>query len=132
MAKVELQGSEQMMAAIRQKLMSGVQRLENQGLRAAGEIIADAQRSIVVESDIERVHSVHIKDDIKVSGVRRDGEMGERYILIGTSRKTSWRVHFVEYGTKKVAPRPFIYPAFHENKDRIAQLLAGALKRGMS
>ncbi|MGM1048401.1 MAG: HK97-gp10 family putative phage morphogenesis protein [Bacillota bacterium] len=131
MSGAELQGVDQMLASIRQKLSSGVQRLENQGLRAAGEILASAQREKVVESKIDRVHSVHIKEDIRVSNVRRDGYMGERYVLVGTSKKTSWRVHFEEFGTKKTPARPFIYPSFHENKDRITQLFAAVLKGGM-
>lgn len=129
MSGAELQGVDQMLVSIRQKLQSGVQSLENQGLRAAGEILADAQRERVVVSD--KTHGVHIRDDIKVSNVRRDGLEGSRYVLVGATKKTSWRIHFVELGTKKVPARPFIYPSFHENKARIAQLFAAVQRRGM-
>ncbi|MGW8823356.1 HK97-gp10 family putative phage morphogenesis protein [Paenibacillus lautus] len=124
---VELIGVEQMLGSIRQKLNSGVDRLENQGLRAAGEIFADAQREKVAVSTVDHVH---IRDDIKVSNVRRD--MGERYVNIGPGIKTGWRAHFLEFGTRKTPAQPFIYPAFHENRERVAQLLASYMRGGMS
>lgn len=123
---IELQGADQMVAMIRQKLSSGVQRLENQGLKAAGEILADAQREKVVVSTIEHVH---IRDSITVSNVRRGD--GLRFVLIGPGKETSWRAHFLEYGTKKAPAQPFIYPSFHENKSRVSQLLAATFKGGM-
>ena len=123
---IELQGVEKMLATIQQKLSSGVQRLENQGLRAAGELVAASQREHVVVSSIEHVH---IRDDIKVSNVRRDG--GQRFVVIGPGRQTGWRAHFLEYGTKQTPAQPFIYPAFHENKDRISQIIAISFRKGM-
>lgn len=123
---VELQGVEQMLSIIRQKINSGVERVENQGLRAAGEIIATAQREKVAVSTIEHVH---IKDTIGVSNVRRGD--GMRFVLIGASKETAWRVHFLEYGTKKQPAQPFIYPSFHENKARVSQLIAIEMRRGM-
>jgi len=123
---IELQGVEKMLATIQQKLSSGVQRLENQGLRAAGELVAASQREHVVVSSIEHVH---IRDDIKVSNVRRDG--GQRFVVIGPGRQTGWRAHFLEYGTKITPAQPFIYPAFHENKDHISQIIAISFRKGM-
>lgn len=124
---VELQGVDEMLAAIRRKLASGVMQLENQGLREAGEIIAEAQREKVAVSNINHEH---IKDDIRVSGVRR--EDGLRYVLVGASKKTAWRLHFLEFGTKKMPPQPFVFPSYQENKDRVSALLAGTFRKGVS
>lgn len=123
---VELQGVDKMLATIRQKINSGVERVENQGLRAAGEIVAAAQREKVARSNIDHVH---IEEDIKVSNVRREG--GQRFVLIGPGKKTGWRAHFLEYGTKSTVAQPFIYPAFHENKARLAQVIAISMRKGM-
>ncbi|MYX18861.1 hypothetical protein GTY77_02045 [Streptomyces sp. SID8380] len=126
MASVDIEGVERMLATIRQKINSGVERMENQGLRAAGEIIATSQREKVAVSTIEHVH---IKDTIKVSNVRRGD--GMRYVLIGASKETAWRVHFLENGTKRQPAQPFIYPSFHENKARISQFMSIEMRRGM-
>lgn len=124
---VELQGVDAMLNAIRRKMASGVSQLENEGLRASGEIIAEAQREKVAVSSINHEH---IKEDIRVSGVRRGD--GLRFVLIGASKKTNWRLHFLEFGTKKMPPQPFILPSFQENKDRVSSLLAGAFRKGVS
>ncbi|MEC0242768.1 hypothetical protein P4H66_23435 [Paenibacillus dokdonensis] len=125
-SEVELQGIDGMLTVIRNKIASGIYQLENEGLRASGEIIAEAQREKVAVSTINHEH---IQADIKVSGVRRGD--GLRFVLIGTSKKTSWRLHFLEYGTKRMPPQPFIIPSFQENKDRIASVLANAQRKGM-
>ncbi|MNW60480.1 hypothetical protein D3C74_384700 [compost metagenome] len=123
---VELQGGDEMIASIRRRLASGVQRLENQGLREVGEILAEAQRQMAPRSDFDKVH---IQDDIKVSPVRR--EDGMKVIRIGPSKRTSWRAHLSEFGSKNNQAHPFIYPSFHENKARVIQLLASVQREGM-
>jgi HK97 gp10 family phage protein len=124
---MELQGVDQMLASIRRKLASGVERLENEGLRSAGEILAEAQREKAPESKIDHVH---LNEDIQVSPVRRAD--GLRFVTVGPGKKTAWRAHFPEYGTSHSPAQPFIYPSFHENKDRIARLLASVQRKGMS
>ncbi|MFU1798207.1 HK97-gp10 family putative phage morphogenesis protein [Paenibacillus azoreducens] len=116
-----------MQAIIRRKIEAGIVRMENQGLKEGGEIFAEAQREKVPVSSIEHLH---MKDDIKVSSVRRGD--GIRFIVVGQGKKTRWRAHFSEFGTKNQHAEPFIYPAFHENKDRVAQLLADMQRRGMA
>ncbi|MNW39622.1 hypothetical protein D3C74_167140 [compost metagenome] len=123
---VELQGVDEMMASIQRKLASGVVRLENQGLKAGGELLAEAQREKAPRS---RIDHVHIQDDIKVSPVRRGD--GVRFITVGPGKKTAWRAHFSEFGTSRHSAQPFIYPSFHENKARITQLFAAQLREGM-
>lgn len=125
-SEVELQGVDQMLASISSKLASGIYRMENVGLREAGKLLAEAQREEVVVSD---VNHVHIKDDIKVSNVRRGD--GIRYILVGPGKITGWRAHFTEYGTSETDAKPFVYPALHKNKNTITRLLAAQQRQGM-
>ncbi|MNJ55609.1 hypothetical protein D3C77_511130 [compost metagenome] len=123
---VELQGDEQFLADIRRKLASGITRLENQGMREGGEIFAEGQREKVAVSKIDHLH---MRDDIRVSPVRRVD--GLRVVSIGPGRKTAWRAHFEEFGTEHSPAQPFIYPSYHENKARVAQLLASVQREGM-
>lgn len=122
----ELIGGDQMLEDIRRKLASGVARLENQGMREGGEIFAEGQREKVAVSSINHLH---MRDDIRVSPVRRID--GLRVVSIGPGKKTAWRAHFEEFGTKHSPAQPFIYPSFHENKARVAQLLASVQREGM-
>ncbi|MGF6356763.1 HK97 gp10 family phage protein [Paenibacillus sp. 4624] len=126
MAKIELQGVEQMLSAIRQKLGEGAKSLENSTLRAGGEIFAAGQREKVAVSNIDHLH---IRDDIKVSGVRADD--GDKYVAVGPGKKTGWRAHFLEFGTSKMPAQPFIYPSFHEQKSKVAQFIAAELRKAL-
>lgn len=124
--RIELQGINEMLQALRSKLGAGAARLENKALQAGGEIIAEAQRERVAVSDKA---SLHMRDDIKVSRVRRQD--GVKFVLIGPGKETGWRAHFLEFGTKKAPAQPFIYPAFHEQKGAVEQHMIGEFKRGV-
>ncbi|CAI6023545.1 hypothetical protein PAECIP112173_00347 [Paenibacillus sp. JJ-100] len=125
--RVELQGVDQMLAVIRQKLGDGAEKLEKKTLREGGEIFAAAQRESVAVSNIDHLH---IRDDIKVSGVR--SEDGDKYVAVGPGKATGWRAHFLEFGTSKMPAQPFIYPSFHEQKDRVARFMAAELRNAMT
>ncbi|MCM3291824.1 HK97 gp10 family phage protein [Paenibacillus sp. MER 180] len=123
---VELVGIDVMIQALRSKLGAGAARLENKALYEGGEIIADAQREKVSVSDKA---SLHMRDDIKVSRVRR--EDGVKFVLIGPGKETGWRAHFLEFGTKKTPAQPFIYPAFHEKKAAVESHMAREFQMGV-
>ncbi|MGF7046396.1 HK97 gp10 family phage protein [Paenibacillus sp. DS2015] len=125
---VELLGVEQMLAEIRSRLNAGAERIENKALREGGEMFAEAQRAKVPYD--QSGSGRHIRDDIKVSGVRRDD--GIKFVVIGPGKKTGWRSHFYEFGTAKMSARPFIYPSFHENKARVGQFIADEFRKGLN
>lgn len=129
MAKIELEGVDELLADIRKKLGNASQRLENKALRKAGEPIAEAMKANVNVS--KYAYRNHIRDDIRVSGVRRDKLAGTRYVLIGGTKKTKWRWHFLEYGTSRHKPYPFVEPAFEEEKDSAQAILADEFRKGL-
>ena len=114
------------LAEIRQRLGSGADRMESKGLRAAGQPIAEAQRSHINRSNRSGIHA---QDDIKVSNVRRKD--GQKYVLIGAGKKTSWRGHFREFGTSKMSPQPWAQPGFEEGKGAALQILIEEFRRGL-
>lgn len=125
---IELQGVEEMVTDIRKKLNNASQRIENRALRRAGEPIAEAMKSHVNVSDR---NATHLKDDIKVSNVKRDKLSGKRYVTIGAGRKTGWRGHFLEYGTSKMGPRPWATTGFNQGKDKAKQILREEFRKGL-
>lgn len=126
MAEIELQGVNQMLERLRAYLGNGAERVENKALREAGERIAEAQRTKIVASNKEHVH---MRDDIHVSPVQK--KEGIKYVNVGPGEKTSWRGHFLEFGTKKASAQPFIYPAFHEQKEAVKTHLAHEFRKGV-
>ena len=125
--KIEFNADE-FLADIRKRFGNASTRIENKGLRAAGKPIADAQKDIV---DRSSRRGPHIEDDIRVSGVRRDKMQGTRYILIGGTKLTKWRHHFLEFGTSAMNPEPFIQPAFDQKKDEALKILIEEFRRGL-
>lgn len=124
---MELQGVDAMLADIRQRMGNATAKLERDGLRAAGELIAEEERSLVAFSD--KQVGIHIRDDIYVSRVvRKDGM---KYVLVRTSKKTSWRVHFVEYGTSTQSARPFKEPAFRARKGQALAAMVEVFRGGL-
>lgn len=127
--KIELEGIDQLMDKLRSKMEAGANRVENRGLRAGGEVIANSMKQKVNRSSKYGAGYVHMQDDIRVSGVRRSD--GKKFVLVGPGKKTGWRAHFLEYGTKKMAARPFAYPAFHERKGEAAAIIAAEFRKGL-
>ncbi|MGG1534513.1 HK97-gp10 family putative phage morphogenesis protein [Brevibacillus agri] len=124
---IELTGVDQLLNQLRRKLQNASARVENKALQAAGEPMAEAMREKVNRSGYR--YAYHIKDNIRVSRVqRRDGV---KYVLIGPAKKTGWRAHFLEYGTSRMAPAPFVEPSFHEKKGEALNILADEMRKGL-
>ena len=126
MSGIELIGIDQMLADIRERLGNAAARLESKGLKVAGEIIAEEERRVVPVSDRS---GPHVRDDIYVTKViRKDGQ---KYVLVRTSKKTSWRLHWIEFGTSEQPARPFKEPAFHAKKREALQVMADEFRKGL-
>lgn len=126
--KIELLGIDELLRDIREKLGGAADRVESKGLRAAGQPIADAMRRNVNRSN--RKDAVHMADDIRVSNVRRKD--GIKYVLIGGTKRTNWRHHFLEFGTSKMRPKPFAQPGFEEGKGDALQILVAEFRKGLN
>lgn len=141
MSGIELQGVDQMLADIRRKLGAASHRLENSGLRKAGEPIAEEMRSRAPRSQSPRQPTPgsqswrtgkHAADNIKLSRVFR--KEGEKYILIGIQRGDNSKyfyLKFFEYGTSKMPARPWAEPSFHARKKEAFQTLIEEYRKGL-
>lgn len=127
MSGMEIIGIEAMLADIRNRLGNAAANVERNALRAAGEVIAEEERSIVAVSG--RSGATHIRDDINVSRVMRKD--GVKYVLVRQTKKTSWRVHFTEFGTSKVSAQPFKEPAFHARKGAALNIMVETFREGL-
>ena len=128
-SEIKIEGIPELLTAIRVKLGKAAERVENRGLRMAGEVIAEEMRSRVNVSNKSGPDYTHIRDDIKVSGVRR--KEGDKHVLVGPGKETGWRARFLEFGTVKMAARPFIYPAFEAKKDEAMAVMAEEFRKGL-
>ncbi|MBN2909156.1 HK97 gp10 family phage protein [Polycladomyces sp. WAk] len=125
MTDIDWSGVEEMLLNI-QRLGQKVSRRENQALRAgAKELQETMARNAPGPSYKKRVH---LKDNIQMSNVKRK-EYGKA-IEVGPG-KTSFYARFLEFGTSKMSPHPFVGPSIVESRERVLKAMADELRRGM-
>jgi HK97 gp10 family phage protein len=88
-------------------------------LKAGGEVIARHQRELVNRSDKDQPH---IQDNITVSRPSVDQD-GGKYVSVGPNKKVEWRAKFLEYGTSKMDPHPFIEKGATEAEDEVMDVM---------
>lgn len=117
---MKIQGFKELAAAMRQL----PERVAKNALRAAvnagaSEIRKEARARVPVDSGLTKksIHQRQIREKSSASrqvvyvGVRSGGRNKD-----GTKRAAPWYWRFVEYGTSKMAARPFMRPAFEAKK----------------
>ena len=72
-----------------------------------------------------------LEQDIKVKTHRRRGTVESAVGVEQRSRRSSLG-HLIEFGTSHSVPRPFLRPAFDENKGKSAEIFAMQLRKNMS
>ncbi|MED4522615.1 HK97 gp10 family phage protein, partial [Bacillus velezensis] len=102
-----------------EKIGGDVEKVEPVALKAGGEIIAERQRSHVNRSDKKQPH---MQDNITVSNVREDKD-GVRFVAVGPNKKVAYRGSFLEWGTSKMPPQPFIEKGGKEGEGPAVELM---------
>lgn len=78
---------------------------------------------LLVKGEYVEITPGNLKDKIRYGRIRQkyldQGEVGYRvYVAI----KFAWYAKFVEFGTSKMAPIPFMRPAFENNYQNVARI----------
>lgn len=89
-------------------------------VRAGARIVKEAVR------DKAPVHTGALRDNLYLAN-ERTGSDAEKTVLVGIRNRKTYYWRFVEFGTRKMAARPFLRPAFdgceHEAVDAITDKL---------
>jgi HK97 gp10 family phage protein len=104
-----------------------MQLIERTAIRAGAEILADKIREEVPVSDIDHLH---IRDDIMISNVKRQDKIP--FVEVGPSKKTAWRARFLEYGTIKMSPNPFMSRAEKLSRDAVSDVIKSVIRKGLN
>ena len=98
---------------------------ENQAIYAGAEIVRDnASRRAPRSSETKE----HLADNIVISEPKQD-ENG-KYVEVGPKAPFFYG-KFLEYGTSKMSPRPFMGPAKAESKKQVLETIRQTLKEGL-
>ncbi|QSB48767.1 HK97-gp10 family putative phage morphogenesis protein [Parageobacillus toebii] len=126
MANFEFEGIDELEQFF-EKLAADIDKVDNQALKVGGEIIAKHQRENVNRSDKDQPH---IQDNITVSKPKETDE--GKFVTIGPNKKVDWRAKFLEYGTSKMPPYPFIEKGADEGEaealEAMERIYLGAIR----
>jgi HK97 gp10 family phage protein len=101
-------------------------RVENQALYAGAKIIQEnASQRAPRSSEVKE----HLAENIVISEPKQD-ENG-KYVEVGPKAPFFYG-KFLEYGTSKMTPRPFMGPAQAESKKQVLETIRQTLKAGLN
>lgn len=128
---LQLHGFKELDALLKELPDEMAKKVLEQTVRAGGKIVLDAAKQKVPVRTGRLRNSLVIKKD---SGAFR--RFGSVKYLVGANLSarrglTAPHAHLVEFGTVKMSARPFLEPAFQENKDAIITEWRGRLWVGI-
>lgn len=124
MAKAKIEGMNELQSRLKSLGVRG-RLVENSAVKAGGRIVKKRMKQEVTVSDKKHLH---IRDDIQMSGVRRKD--GIPHVDIGP-KETAWRAKFLEFGTKKMSPNPFISRSEKLSEQDVGRTIERELKKGL-
>lgn len=99
---MELTGFDELIDEFEQ-MGNKTKKVETEALKEGGAVIAKYQRQGVNRSTKDQPHT---QDNIQIGRARETDEGLQ--IIVKPNNKVAWRANFLEWGTSKMAPRPFV------------------------
>jgi HK97 gp10 family phage protein len=126
--KVEfkIQGVQQLDAMLRALGPKTAREVGTTALREAAKPIFDAVKERIP------VRTGELRRGLTVSSVRQGKRSDERELLVGFRKNVAWRAKFLEFGTRFIAPQPFMRPGFDVSAEKALGIMVGALGRGIT
>lgn len=122
---MELQGFDQLLKRIDELGRKG-SRIENKALRAGAEVVQKESSKLAPRRKIAKKH---LADNIQISKVKKRD--GTKFIEVGPQKGDNSEFFygkFLEWGTSKMSPRPFLGPALASKKDEAMEVMRKSLK----
>lgn len=129
MADVKLEGMDQLLAKLQELGGRMASRIENQALKAGAEVIQKAASERAPRSSANKKH---LADNIAISRVKT--KEGVKYVEVGPTKGDNSEFFygkFLEWGTSKMAARPFLGPAAAEKKAEVVETMKQVIKGGL-
>lgn len=125
MANIRVTGIDEMLRRLHQ-IGSQATKIENEALRAGAEVLKRTmEKNAPGPSQKRRLHLIR---NIQMSRVKY--KKGEKVIEVGPG-KDAFYAHFLEFGTTKMAARPFVEPSVYEAAEAVVGRITAVLRRGL-
>lgn len=122
----EVEGLDNLMAKIEAMGKKGANIQDDALQQAAKPILADAIKNAPEDTG-------KLKKGLKIS--KAFNKKGIRYVYVGTDKKdpqSPFYAFFLEFGTSKMSARPFLRPAYENNKKQVIEILKNEISKGLS
>lgn len=96
-----------------------------EAVNVAGEYAA---KELKKRTPVAEITSDHAKNHIVYSKPTKNNPLSE----VGFDKEVAWRVHFVEYGTIKQRPQPFMQQTMKDIEAKVASIIQNEMKRRLS
>ncbi|WP_308897558.1 HK97-gp10 family putative phage morphogenesis protein [Candidatus Desulfosporosinus nitrosoreducens] len=139
-AEIELRGMDDLLARIEAMGRQGSS-IGNAALKAAAQPVQQDASARAPRSSSPRLPGgksqqwrtgQHLADNIRISGVKTKD--GIKYVLVGiekTDNSPYFYGKFLEWGTSKLAARPFLGPAYERNKEQVVEIIKQQLREAL-
>lgn len=117
MATVKVHGLEELTRKIKALPHAAQKEISKQVITSATKIRKAAQQRVPVRTGALK------------KSIRSKYENGKLSATIGPRGKTAWRAHFTEFGTIKSAAKPFMTPAWEEERPQYVDDIARTIRR---
>jgi len=112
MAEFKLEGLQEL-EQILQEIGKKASRIENKAIKKAAEPILEDAKTTTAFTD----RTGKLREGLKISNIKNKN--GEKYVEIGITKGDNSEIFygkFLEWGTSKMAARPFLQPAYEKIK----------------
>lgn len=132
---ISLEGEEDMLALL-SALETGMQRkVVRAGAREAAKVVQTRAKELVPTKTGKLRRSIKVRT---MKGLGRKGNIGYSVLAGGTAKDSPFYAGFLEFGTQRITPRPFMRPAANESKeqvkkvfvDKLSEVIRDTLKHG--
>lgn len=97
-------------------------------LKEAGEVVKDYGQPIT-PYDPKRKEGIHLRDGWKVKILRRFKEDQAAPAIVAMDEKKTPHAHLLEFGTVKMAARPYFRPAWDATKNTVKRMIIDNLRK---
>lgn len=122
---MELTGMDELLKKVESMGKKG-EKIENKALKKAGKLILEEAK------ENAPVRKENLKKGLKMSGILKKGS--NKYVVVGIQRGDNSKIFygkFLEFGTSKMAAKPFMAPAFENKKEEAKEIIKKELKNAL-
>lgn len=126
--RIEVTGFRELERALLELPNAVAKSVLRKALKKAGAPVVDAAQSLAPRATGALAESIEVKSSLVRRQRRRRRKQGDVELFIGATWPTGAHAHLLEFGTSKMAKRPFLRPAWDANKGRVLDIFQNELR----